>query len=141
MTVMTLTPRWQAVHQMVYSADVNVDFSDVPSLHWSYSYVASAFSKGIISGRGNGTFGLGDFVSRQDASVMIYNVLKQGGMISGEDKQSFADSSVIADYAKNAVSALHAIGLINGKGNNMFMPLDNLTRAEAAAMIWRMLQR
>lgn len=125
-----------------FVTDGYVNFSDVPVNHWSYYYISSAFSQGLISGRGDGTFGLGCYITRQDAAVIIYNTLVQlGKHIDGDGNTAFADMASISNYATGAVSALEKMGLINGKGNNMYMPFDNLTRAEGAAMIWRMLQK
>lgn len=118
------------------------EFTDVPVNHWSNAYITAAFSQGLISGRGDGTFGLGDNVTRQDASVIIYNTLRfMNHDLISDGTITFADIDNISGYARTAISELQMIGLINGKGDNMFMPLDNLTRAEGAAIIWRMLQQ
>ena len=136
--------REELVKMTVLSTNVSIDgatsdFSDVPVSHWSYCYVSAGFNNGIINGRGDGTFGLGDYVTRQDAAVIIYNSLIKQGFTFDAKSSQFADFNDVAEYAQNAVASLCGIGLINGKGNNMFMPLDCLTRAEAATMIWRML--
>jgi hypothetical protein len=54
-------------------------------------------------------------------------------LAKGDD--TFADMGSIADYAKDAVLALKQAGIINGKGDNMFMPTQNATRAEASKVI------
>lgn len=123
----------------VPSSDEKANFTDVPADHWSYSYVSTGFYHGIIKGRDDGSFGLGDYVTRQDAAVIIYNSLMKLGFTFDAKSTQFADFNNVADYAQNAVASLCGMGLINGKGNNMYMPLDCLTRAEAATLIWRML--
>ncbi len=119
--------------------DASASFNDVSIAHWSYPYVAAGFTNGVISGRDDGSFGLGASVIRQDAAVIIYNTMKHMGVQFNGGNADFNDFNSVADYAKTAVSEMHGKGLINGKGDNKFMPLDYLTRAEAATMIWRML--
>lgn len=137
--------REELVKMVVLAANVPLEgtaaeFADLPTSDWSYPYVAAGYCSGLISGRGDGTFGKGDFVTRQDAAVIIFNTLqKMNHAFPGEQAVTFADGEQVADYARGAVAGLNQIGLINGKGNNMFMPLDHLSRAEAAAMLWRML--
>lgn len=45
----------------------------------------------------------------------------------------------ISPWAKEAVSELQAKGLINGKGGNRFDPRGQVTRAEAAKLLYGLL--
>ena len=47
----------------------------------------------------------------------------------------FADDEQISDYAKEAVEALAAAGIISGSENGEFMPKKNATRAETAKIL------
>ena len=51
----------------------------------------------------------------------------------------FADDERIAEYAKEAVKCMFEYSIINGAEGNMFNPQNNLTRAEAAKMIYNAL--
>lgn len=48
----------------------------------------------------------------------------------------FVPVSVYADYAKEAIATLVKSGVITGN-NNQISPKNNISRAEAAAMIYR----
>ena len=50
----------------------------------------------------------------------------------------YADFGDVADYAKEAVSALITAGLANGK-NGKIAPIDYTTRAEVAVLLGRIL--
>ena len=52
---------------------------------------------------------------------------------------NYNDEADIADYASEAVNTLTAVGVIGGS-DGMFLPEKGTTRAEAAAMIDRMLE-
>jgi len=56
------------------------------------------------------------------------------------DYNGFDDDADIADYAKDAVKAFFAAGIIHGRPNNLFDPQRQATRAEYAAMIHRLLE-
>ena len=50
--------------------------------------------------------------------------------------KKFADSKDISEYAKEAVKSLQMSGIINGDENECFNPNRNLSRAEAAKVIF-----
>ena len=52
----------------------------------------------------------------------------------------FDDYREIAPYAQSAFAAMKYAGIINGIGNNKLGPAATATRAEAATIIYRMLQ-
>lgn len=121
------------------AADENavISFSDVPLGHWSYGYVAALYSKGIITGMDETKFGADEYITRQDMVTLIYrvmNVLNIEKNPASADAE-FADSAEIADYAKEAVSALYNSGIVSGVGNNTFSPLGKATRAEVAKLL------
>jgi len=110
-------------------------FTDVTSDSWFAPYVASAYKNGYVAGTGDGTFGAGKSITRQDAAVMAYNVAKANGITFTPTKDMFPDDKEISDYAKDAVYALKAKGIINGMGDGSFAPRATCTRAEAAKII------
>ena len=71
---------------------------------------------------------------------MVIDMEKKNIVLSSKDANSFDDDSLISDYAKGAVALMKSEGIINGKGDNLFAPLDNLSRAEAAVIITRVIK-
>lgn len=114
-------------------------FDDVSSGEWYSGYINSAYKNGIIRGKGDGSFGIGEAITRQDMALMIYNaVISKGGSMASSEIV-FDDADLISDYAVEAVKALYAEGVINGISDTMFDPLGNATRAQAAKMIYGVL--
>lgn len=109
-------------------------FSDVPQSEWYAEYVAALEVRGIIKGRGDNTFGPNDNITRQDMTVMIYGAGKDIFKTAEENLSRFTDAAEISDYARISVTALAELGFIEG-ADNMFMPLKNATRAEAAKVM------
>lgn len=112
-------------------------FVDVDVNNWSYKYVASAQSKGLIFGNDAGEFSPDSAVTREDASTIIYRAIKNNEV--SIETQKYNDDSDIAEYAKEAVYALKEQGILIGTGDNLFTPKTNLTRAMAAVVVFRML--
>lgn len=75
---------------------------------------------------------------RQDMARILCNVLSAKGLPLPKDGGTFADQADIAPDCRAAVSAAAALGILNGKGENTFAPLDPVTRAQAAAVLCRM---
>jgi endo-1,4-beta-xylanase len=122
--------------------NATVNFEDVSKDSWYYQYIVSAYSKGIIKGLDDKLFGVGQNITRQDMSVIIFNALKQKNINLSylNDEIAFTDKQEIADYALESVTNMQKAGLINGVGGNLFAPNDPSTRAMAAKLIYSLLQ-
>ena len=114
------------------------DFDDVDFRAWYANYVKLAATNGIVTGKGDGTFGVGEAITRQDAATLIYRLVT---VAEGEEITSlaFADEASVADYAKEAVAYLSAKNVINGVGNGNFEPMTICSRAQAAKIIYQVL--
>lgn len=122
--------------------EASCDFNDVLSFEWYAGYVASAYNRGVVAGLGNGNFGVGMPVSRQDMAVMVCNVLSMFGKEypTVRNYNAFSDNAAVAGYAKDAVEKLYCLGIINGSDGNRFNPNNNLTRAEMAKIMSALLE-
>ena len=129
------------VGAMGYSPDLyegNV-FSDVTEDDWFCKYVNIAALNGIVQGIGNNCFGSRNTITRQDMCVMLYNALRQRKPDLTGDELVFEDSGLIAEYAKPAVAALYKMGAVNGVSSTEFEPEGYATRAQAAKIIYSVL--
>ncbi|MBR5152813.1 MAG: S-layer homology domain-containing protein [Clostridia bacterium] len=121
-----------------FTPETTTDFVDVSDTAWYAPYIGSAVKNGIVNGMGEGRFGIGETITRQDMSVMVQRALAAKGISLDTIRAyvAFSDNEQIADYAEDAVKALFEAGVINGKGNGMFDPKGQATRAEAAKIIY-----
>ncbi len=113
-------------------------FADVAKEAWYRPYIIAAVQGGIINGISDTMFGSGQNITREQLAVVAYNAAKAAGVVFKDNTfyVPFADDENVSDYAKAAVEALAASGVINGKGNNIFAPKDFCTRAEAAKVLY-----
>ena len=114
------------------------EFSDVIDTAWYYPYICSAVKAGVVSGIGDGKFGTGENITRQDIAVIISRILKD--MQYTPKTVAFNDADKIADYAVGAVEKLNGLGIMSGDERGNVNPLSFATRAEAAKMIYMMLE-
>ena len=113
-------------------------YDDVSENHWAHSYIAAASSKNIIKGDGT-NFNPDQFITRQDLATIIFRVTGLYGKTYTESALDFGDSNAISDYALEAIGKLSVAGIIKGKTNGCFEPEALTTRAEAATVIYRLL--
>lgn len=118
----------------------DVDFRDVDRNAWYSSYVLSAASSGVVFGREDGTFGVGDKITREDMAVMICRALSAKGISTTAAVGSgFSDTAYISDYAAESVSFLNETGILRGLNDGSFEPRSFSTRAQVAVVICRTL--
>lgn len=111
-------------------------YVDVLENAWYAPAVAWAKDNGIAGGIGNDCFGPNEPVSRQQLAAMLDNLLRMEGQRS---IRTFADGETISPWAQDSVRRITALGLMNGRGNDLFEPESLTTRAEAAVIFLRLL--
>lgn len=116
-------------------------FSDVADKSWYADYVAVAHKNSVVYGDENGNFRPEEFVTRQDAAVMIYRMVNQSSQYDDVNTAVFTDFNEISDYAKTAVATLSENDFVSGNPDGSFTPLKNITRAEVSAILCRVLYR
>lgn len=110
-------------------------FSDLDSVSWAKDSIEALALKGIVNGRGDGTFAPNDSVTRGEFCKMItsaFGVVKNDAVCEFSDVDSSSWFYIYVASAKNA-------GLVNGKTETNFAPLDTITREEMAAIALRAL--
>ncbi|MGM9950354.1 MAG: S-layer homology domain-containing protein [Lysinibacillus sp.] len=113
-------------------------FPDVKASDWYYEYVQIASSKGIITGKVDGTFKPYDKITRAQMAVMIHRAFKPTVDFSATGK-TFKDVQP-GNFAYEAVVKTAGVGIIKGYGDN-FKPNDFAKRSQAVLMIDRALHK
>lgn len=116
------------------------NFSDVSAQEWYYPYVASATQLGIVGGSGDGSFGTGRAITREEMAAMICRAAAAKGLElkATKEKTDFTDNSTISDWALDNVYTLQQAGVISGMGDGSFAPAQQCTRAEAAKVVYEL---
>jgi len=132
--------REEFVKMLVVSANLteqtHYEFDDVDSQSWAYPYIMKAVSAGIVKGISETSFGVGKYITREDMAVLASRILKSN---SEETNVVFEDLNDISDYAISAVSLMNSKQIIKGYDDGSFKPKALSTRAEAAVVIYRVI--
>ncbi len=116
-------------------------FADAQEGAWYNSYLSIAYSLGITKGYADGSFGVGQNITREDMVTICSRTLEiMGNSVVSYSAASFADSSQISDYATEYVNAMASLGVVNGMGDGTFAPKANATRAQAAKIIAKLME-
>lgn len=113
--------------------DEELAFGDVDKDMWYSGYVAAAVKNGIAFGKDETTFGIGELITREQIAAMCARII---GKTSDELTEDFADSDDISEYAKDGVMLMKKLGVIKGNESGEFKPKSYATRAEAAQIIY-----
>jgi hypothetical protein len=109
-------------------------FVDLTDKHWAYEDIAVAYKAGYLKGTtGNKVLPNGN-TSRQEAAVMLANLLKLELSQDG-DLSMLSDSTDIASWARGAVAALAGKDILVDAKGEAFRPKASITRAEAIVAI------
>ena len=111
-------------------------FSDVEDGEWYAQAVGTLAAMGILQGRPDGSFGPEDSITRAEFAA----IASRFATVAERATVTFTD--VPEDYwARQSIAVAARWGWINGYGDGTFGPDRNITRAEASAIINRMLGR
>ncbi|MGH0591534.1 S-layer homology domain-containing protein [Bacillus pretiosus] len=115
-------------------------FKDVPAGHWSYKAIQTLAEHEIMLGYGNGVFGFGHNVNREQVAALIYRALDLDEEF-GEDEVLESPYNDIVDDNSTMfpfeVLAVTELGIFTGDENGNFRPKATLTRAEMAQVLTR----
>lgn len=118
-------------------------FYDVPQDSYYAQAISKAYALGITSGYPDGSFRPDEPLSRQDAMVILYRALQTAGWSLGTSGtgvlNSYRDGAAVASYARDAMATMISYGLLSGNTDNTLTPNGNMTRAEMAVVLARVL--
>ncbi|RJX39284.1 hypothetical protein D3P09_07485 [Paenibacillus pinisoli] len=122
-------------------ADQSADLSDIGG-QWYEAAVASAASAGLVTGYEDGSFRPNDAVTREQLAVIIARAIAYSGRSDSTIQEGFVlpnDWNDVSGWAAEAVNQMLALGIVKGDHACNFNPQHTATRAEAAAMLSRLL--
>ena len=101
--------------------------------------IIAASALGIVNGTGADTFSPYAELTREQAAVMMMNAAKVLGKDGAEGAVTeFADGSLIAAWARDAVGFVSQLHIMNGTGGGTFSPKDMYTREQSYIAVYRL---
>jgi hypothetical protein len=122
-------------------ANADVNFDDVSGNEWYYDYIKWGVENNLIVGYDDNTFKGDNVISRQETAVVMSKFIELANIELEESKPiEFDDADSITQWAKEYVDMISAYGIATGDNNNCYLPTKDLTRAETATIISRILK-
>ncbi|HOM02227.1 MAG TPA: S-layer homology domain-containing protein [Acetivibrio sp.] len=111
-------------------------FTDVATGNKYFESINTAYKRGMIAGRGDGTFAPDDYLTTADAITILVKALGLEGLAPSSGAVTvFRDSDEIPGYARNSVYVAHRIGLVMGDDKGYLKPNEYITKGRAAVII------
>ena len=110
-------------------------YSDVPDTAWYAAAVSTLSKMGVISGYPDGTFRPNAPITRAEFAAMIARF---------DETAKSADppfTDISGHWAESAIGKAYGNGWVEGSSKTVFCPESNLTRAETATLLNRVLHR
>lgn len=117
-------------------------FQDVPDSYWASEYINIACKKGWVSGF-DGRFNPNSPITREQMVLILmraYEDISTDKVYEESDLSSYKDKDEISSWALDSMKRAAGLDIIKGY-NNEINPQKNAARAEAAAMIYRYLEK
>jgi hypothetical protein len=127
------------------AAPSTTQFSDVDPAAWYAAAIAAAQSAGLMDGVGGGQFAPEQPVTREQLAAALSRALADLGSsyalpaFRSSTASAFADAARIDPWAAQAASYVAQLGLMQGLPGGAFDPLAPVTRAQAAAVLVRLI--
>lgn len=118
---------------------VSNSFIDVKEEAWYADSIAAAIKAGITSGISANQFAPDQFISRAEMVTMI--VRSAGIQPKPVATVGYTDAQDIPRWALPYIAAAEEANLVRGRGSNLFAPQSNATRAEAAQLVYNLLNK
>ena len=115
------------------------DITKSPFTDTDNRQIAMLNSIGIIKGKSETAFAPNDFLTREEAAVILHRLIKKiyPDSAATEIYFNFADSEQISDWAASSIQVICNMGIMKGIGENNFAPQDLYTTEQAVATLVR----
>ena len=117
----------------------SAEYADVLPGQWYTDAVTWASQYRIVNGYGNGLFGTGDSITREQMAAILYRYAAYKGYDTADagSLSGYTDSGEVSAYALPALRWANARGLVTGRTLTTIAPKGTATRAEVAAILHR----
>ncbi|CAG9611665.1 S-layer protein [Bacillus rhizoplanae] len=92
-------------------------------------------SAGVITGYDDGTFKPNKTINRENMVIILSRIVDLSKVDKDASKGNFADIASASSYTANQIKDAEKAGIISVKGNGLFDPKGNSTRAEALTIV------
>ncbi len=126
--------------KMVYVASTGNTAEQPAGTHWAENYYRDSIKTGIVKEKDMSYRELDDVISRGLMACIIYNCLSPDEIKEAKTEAGFIDIDGNTEYVRE-IKKVCSMEILNGYPDRSFKPEEGLTRAEAAAAVYRMMNK
>ncbi|MFD2329538.1 S-layer homology domain-containing protein [Cohnella sp. GCM10020058] len=120
----------------------DIAYNDVAGGYWAKDVISSVTTMGLMKGYADGTFGADKPITRAELASLAAKLLDgaaTGTTAEPNAGRGFTDTA--GTWAESAIKQVQSAGIIKGYADGSFRPDKPLTRAEAVAIVNKLLDR
>ena len=125
----------------LWNLGTDTHFSDVAQTSWAAPVIESAVAESFIQGYPDGTFRPQLQITNVQMAVIVARVMGFLGIGSGTASATPSDQASIPAWASQDVALTLSQGVMTTGGDGTFAPNATTTRAQAAQIIWNLMQK
>ncbi len=119
----------------------DVAFSDVAAYGEDHDAIVRSQQIGLVYGYPDGTFRPNGYILRDEAQSVISHITIDGA-VDNSIVAKYSDARKVPNWAKKVYAKTLSYGIyVNHPNENELRPTENLTRAEAAVLLYRLSQK
>ncbi len=104
---------------------------------WARGYIAVMSEEKILLGDSDGNFYPEDIITREQLALILSRLVEKPQAVAA---MKFNDVDKISEWAAEGCSISYTYGIIKGYPDNTFRGINEVTRSEAATMIYNYIQ-
>ncbi len=125
----------------LWNLGTTVRFPDVPSNSWAAPVIGSAVAESFIKGYPDGTFRPQVQITNAQMAVIVGRVMRFLNIPAGQTAVTPSDQATIPAWASQDVALALSQGIMTTGADGAFHPDATTTRAQAAQIIWNLMQK
>ena len=94
---------------------------------------------GVVSGRTSTKFDPIGLISREEAALILNNMVTTLGLTKFANTEGFKDKKEISSWAKESVNVVCGMNIMSGMGDGKFCPKDTYTKEQAVSTMIRLI--
>lgn len=132
-TTVTCVHKVDSLETATFEIAIKIPFPDINVKDWQYRYVVYAYENKLMSGKGDGTFGMDGKLTRSEFVTVLYNY---SGKPPVTFEQPFTDV-MSTDWFASSVTWAKQNNVSAGNPDGTFGVVENITREQLVTMLYK----
>jgi len=110
-------------------------FKDLNESHWAYKSIEVLYKKGVLNGYADGNFRADNYITREE----FVKVAMESFSLAHDSQTCNFEDVPEESWSIKYIAGASALGIVSGRSEKVFAPKENITREEAAHIIYNII--